>query len=247
MGTQLTEEDLAALAQGSPDGAGAELECPECGRMFSSQASLNGHLASHRGGKAKSRAQASRERPPTPAGKAVGLDGAARTIVNKAVANTQTVGAFLAATVAPHTGLAIAGLKDPRTKQVIVRSRAEVMGEIILGQLASATSPDEMQRAARMIELLRRYNALFEYTAFGDVAGSLAVAGLVDARVIPADFKIQFGNIELPVAVATIGDVVAYYEDQGLYEAPPKPGPGDEPPPRPPGEAEEIAGGVEAT
>lgn len=258
MSQQFTEEDLAALtANGTPDGA--EFICPECGRgPFASQAALNGHLAAHRGkgGKAVAKAlregqgaASSRERPKAKGSPFAGLDNAARGIVNKAVANTQTVGAVLAAIpFTAHTGLAIAGMIDPQTKAVVVRSRAVVAGEILMGQLASATSQDELQRAAQILELLRRYNAIFEYSALGDVVGSLGVAAAVDARLIPPDFRIKFGAFEIPLVEAAIGDVVAELDRQGMYE----PGPGEQAPPQPPVEntepgAEVIPGDVTET
>lgn len=231
----------------APDQAAAELECPECGRTFTSQASLNGHLAAHRGRGAKAgRAQATRERPrtstPAPA-KIAGLSGEARTVVNKAVANTQTVGALLSL-VAPHTGLTIAGYRDPQTGAEVVRSRAAVAGDILLGHIAAAQSADELQRAAQILELLRRYNSIFEYSALGDVAGSLVVAAAIDARVIRPDFKLKVGQLELPVVEATIGDVVQELDRQGLYaEAPPNPEDGGQAP----APAETVEGGVEAT
>lgn len=253
MATTLTPEEAeAALAGGAPPG---ELECLECGRSFTSQAALNGHLAAHRGGaKGRSKAQASRERPKgaaATAGKAVGLEGAARTIVNKAVANTQTVGALLAAIpYTAHLGLTIAGYTDPDTKLVTVRSRAAMAGDILLGHLASAQTPDEIQRAAQIVELLRRYNMIFEGGDLANVGASLAVAVAVDARMIPPDFGVKLGPIEIPVVQLTIGDVVAELDRQGLYspaEDGAYPGPGDTAPPRPPGEAEEILGDVTQT
>lgn len=230
MNSQLTAEDLERLAA---QGEEAELlVCPECERTFSSQAALNGHLAAHRGkSKGSKAAQASRERPKPKGSANAGLDGAARAIVNKAVGNTQAVGALLAAIpFTAHTGLTIAGMVDPETKRVIVRSRAVVAGEILLGQLAAATSQDELQRAAQVLELLRRYNAIFEYSALGDVVGSIGIAAAVDARLIPPDFRVKLGAFELPIVEATIGDVVAELDRQGMYE----PAPGEQPPPSPP-------------
>src|SRR5258708_2967122 len=85
-------------------------------------------------------------------GSAAGRGGAARAIVNKAGGNAQTIGALLAAfPFTAHTGLTIAGMVDPQTKRVVVRSRAVVAGEILLGQLAAATSQDELQRAAQIL------------------------------------------------------------------------------------------------
>jgi hypothetical protein len=246
LSTQLTAEDLAALEGGDPE----QLVCPECERSFSSQAALNGHLASHRGkAKTAKAAQASRERPKPKGSPSAGLDGAARAIVNKAVANTQTVGALLAAfPFTAHTGLTIAGMVDPQTKRVIVRSRAVVAGEILLGQLAAATSQDELQRAAQILELLRRYNSIFEYSALGDVVVSVGVAAAVDARLIPPDFQVKLGPLEIPIVQTAIGDVVAELERQGMYE--PAPGESSPYPPAPentePG-AEVIAGDVTET
>jgi len=252
MATTLTPEEAeAALAGASP----AELECSECGRTFASQSALNGHLAAHRGGaKGRTKAQASRERPKgaaATAGKAVGLDGAARTVVNKAVGNAQTVGALLAAIpYTAHLGLTIAGYTDPDTKLVTVRSRAAMAGDLLLGHLASAQTPDEIQRAAQIVEVLRRFNMIFEGGDLANLGASIGVAIAVDARMIPPDFGVKLGPVEIPVVQLTIGDVVAELDRQGLYspaEDGPYPGPGDAAPPRPPGEAEEIAGDVTAT
>ena len=250
MGPEVTAEDVEAAVGRLDQEAPAEtvFVCDECGREFASENALNGHLSAHRGkpaGAGKSRAAASRERPKTPPAKLAGIAGEARSIVNKAVANTQTIGAFLMM-VAPHTGLAIAGLRDPNSKRVIVRSRAEVAGEILLGQIASATSSDEIERAARIVELLRRYNSMFDYSAIGDLAGSIAVAAAIDARFIRPDFKVKVGQFELPIVQATIGDVVAELEREGLYaEAPADEA---EAPAGPPAEGPEtIEGPVEAT
>ncbi len=251
MGTQLTEEDLRAAGL---DAETELLECPECGRTFGSAAALNGHLAAHRGKQAAGRkaaagARDSRERPKPKGSPSGGLDPAARAVINKAVANTQAVGALLTAIpFTTHTGLTIAGLVDPQTKQVIVRSRAIVAGEILSGQIAAATSQDELQRAAQILELLRRYNTIFEYSALGDVAGSLLVAAAVDARLVPPDFRVKVGALELPIVEAAIGDVVHELDRQGFYEA----APGEQPPPEPPAPntepgAETIAGDVTQT
>lgn len=242
----LTEEELAQAVADLP-AEGAELVCPECGRPFGSPAALNGHLAAHRG-KAKGRAEASRERgknKPPPSG---GLESSGRTVVNKAIANVQTVAGF-AAMFAPHVGLTIAGLRDPQTQKWIVRSRAEIAGGILLGHIAGARTPDEIQRAAQILQLLSRFNSIFEASALGDVVGSIAVAAAVDARIIPVDFKVKVGQLELPIVTATIGDVVAELEAQGLYDAPPP----EQAPPAPSGSsngpagAELVSGGVEAT
>lgn len=211
--TTLTPEDVAALAGGE---AAEELACPECGRTFESQAALNGHLSAHRG-KAKGRAQASRQRAANKPPPATGIDAAAKTIVNKAIANTQFIGGVVMI-VAPHLGLAISGLRDPQTQKIIVRSRAEIAGGILLSNIAAAQTPEELQRAAQIVELLRRFNTIFEYTALGDVVGSLAIAAAVDARLIPPTYKVKIGALELPIVESTIGDVVAELEAQGLYD-----------------------------
>jgi C2H2-type zinc finger len=257
LGTQLTDQDLEELAARAPAGAtspagAGELECPECGRTFSSQASLNGHLAAHRGGaKGRTKAQASRERPKgkhTTPDKPVGLEGSARSVVNKAVANTQGVGALLASIpFTAHVGLTIAGYIDPDTKQVRVASRAAMAGDILIGHLAAAQTPDEIQRAAQIVELLRRYNSIFEGGELFNVGASLAVAAAVDARVIPPDFGVKLGPMEVPVVALTIGDVVAELDRQGLYEQQAPAGPGETPPPTYPGDVEEIVGDVTAT
>jgi len=246
---ELSPEELEALRQIAVDPS--EFVCPVCGKAFASENALNGHQAAHRtaGAKPASKARASRERPAPPKDKAArsagaGLDAAAKNIVSKAVANTQSVGLLLFM-VAPHLGLAIAGAKDPRTNQVVVRSRAEVAGQILLGNLAAASSAEELQRAAQIVELLRRYNAIFEYSALGDLAGSLAVAAAIDARLIQPDFRIKVGQLELPVVSMTIGDVVEELERQGMYQAA-EPSDESSPPPSPPGE-EFVEGGVENT
>lgn len=250
MGSQLTEKDLEELAAQAPEAPAGELECPECGRTFTSQASLNGHLAAHRGGaKGRSKAQASRERPKgkqtTPGKPAVGLEGSARTIVNKAVANTQGVGALLAAIpFTAHLGMTIAGYVDPETKEVRVRSRAAIAGDILLGNLASASTPDEIQRATQIVELLRRYNMIFEGGDLANLGASLAVAVAVDARMIPPDFGVKLGPVEIPLVAMTIGDVVAELDRQGLYD---QPEPGPPPPSYTVEDVEGIDGGVTAT
>jgi C2H2-type zinc finger len=245
MSSQITEEDVAALGAETP--SGETLECPECGRPFSSAASLNGHLASHRG-KAKGKAQASRQRAGGKAPPSGGLESIARTVVNKAIANTQVVGGFVML-VAPHLGLAIAGLRDAQTQKVIVRSRAEITGGILLSNIAAAQTAEQIQRAAQILELLRRYNSIFEASALGDVVFSLAIAGAVDARLIRPDFKLKVGQLELPVVQATIGDVVAELEREGLYDQPLEEQPLAESQDGQAGPvgAEVVVGGVEAT
>jgi len=215
--------------------------CPECGREFETVAAMRGHQASH------SRKPAPKKpEPRTPADKEKGisaaLDAAAKATVLKAVRNTKALANFpLIMAVAPHTALAIAGLESPE-RGVVVRSRAELAGQLVL----EIHDPEVLRQTLR---LLNAYNSLFEMTAAAELVASVAIAGAVDARAIPPDFKIKMGPLELPIAEAAIGDVVKEWERRGLYvaaavdQAPDGEGP---PMGTPPG-AEVVEGDVTAT
>ena len=241
MSVQLTAEEAAAALGSAPKLE--EFICLTCGRVFDSQAKLNGHQAWHKTPAGK---QAKKPEPPkqeTQRPITAALAEGAKATVEKAVRNTKALGHFpLVMALAPHTGLALAGLKDEGGR-VIVRSRAELAGQLIM-EIRDA----EVLR--QVIAWLERYNALFELSAAADLVGSLAVAGAVDARVIPPDFTVKLPvggmQLELPVVQAAIGDVTAELAARGLYETP-------EAAPETPGNngqtpgGEQIAGGVEST
>ena len=215
--------------------------CPECGREFESLPAMRGHLASHKRQPAKPSRQAEK-----PVEKVVSqaLDAAARQTVAKAVRNTKALANFpLVMAVAPHTGLAIAGL-TLESGEVVVRSRADLAGQLIL----EIRDPEVLRQTLR---LLNAYNSLFEMTAAAELVTSIGIAGAVDARVIPPDFKIKMGPLELPIAEAAIGDVVHEWERRGLYAAADAGAAPDEqqqpaPTGTPPG-AEVVEGGVTET
>lgn len=244
MSEQLTDQEAAQVLNGA-----SETTCPFCGKEFESVHAMRGHLASHRRQASSGAATAK-----TPPGKAEPrqpvvsvtqlLDAAGRQIVAKAVKNAKA-DAHILMFVVPHVGLALAGQEsDPKTGALAVRSRAEMAGELIL----EIRDPDVLRTVLR---ILGAYNSVHEMTKAGELVTSLAVAGAVDARAIPPDFKISAGPIEFPIAEATIGDVVAEWSRRGLYEQPPEGGEGPEHPPFPPTGAqpgaEVVRGGVEST
>lgn len=183
--------------------------CPECGREFDTLQAMRGHQASHSRQPAKKKP----ESKPTPEkGISAALDAAAKATVVKAVRNTKALANFpLIMAMAPHTALAIAGLETPE-RGIVVRSRAELAGQLIL----EIHDPEVLRQTLR---LLSAYNSLFEMTAAAELVTSVAIAGAVDARAIPPDFKIKMGPLELPIADAAIGDVVKEWERRGLYVA----------------------------
>lgn len=230
MAEQLTDQEAAVVLNGADP-----TTCPECGREFPTVQAMRGHLASHRG----KQARAGQTGPPGGAQGAIRrepvsiaqlLDAAGKETVRKAVKNAKTVGNLLAFG-APHVGLAIAG-QDPAQQSpewrlenpgaIYVRSRAELAAELIL----EIRDPDVLRQVLR---ILTAFNALFEVEKVAELGGSLIVATAVDVRVIPPDFKMRVGPMELPIAEATIGDVVAEWQRRGLYEqgGPPPPGGGD--------------------
>lgn len=252
----LTQQEAAAALNGGLD----PTTCPECGREFETVQAMRGHLASHRRGASQDRAKqppgaGTPKRAETVAVSQL-LDTAGREVVAKAVKNAKA-DAHILAFVAPHVGLAISG-QDPDKQPaewrrdnpgaIFVQSRAELAGELIL----EIRDPDVLRTVLRV---LTAYNSLHEFTKGGKLIGDLAVAGAVDARVIPPDFKIEYGPIQLPIAEATIGDVVAEWERRGLYQRPEGPPPegaedGEHPPWPPTGQppgAEVVQGGVENT
>lgn len=215
--------------------------CPECGREFDTLQAMRGHQASHSRQPAPKRKP--EPKPPADKGKITeALDAAARATVAKAVRNTKALANFpLIMAVAPHTALAIAGLETPE-RGVVVRSRAELAGQLVL----EIHDPEVLRQTLR---LLAAYNSLFEMTAAAELVTSVAIAGAVDARAIPPDFKIKMGPLELPIAEAAIGDVVKEWERRGLYVAAAAEASADEggPPMGTPPGAEVIQGDVTET
>lgn len=255
MAEPLTDQEAAAVLNGADP-----TTCPECGREFPTVQAMRGHLASHRGKQATQKPGAQPPGAGQP-GRAAQvtisqlLDAAGKETVRKAVKNAKTVGNLLAFG-APHLGLTIAG-QDPAQQSaewrvenpgaIYVRSRAELAGELVL----EIRDPDVLRQVLR---ILTAFNALFEVEKVAELGGSLVVATAVDVRVIPPDFKMRVGPMELPIAEATIGDVVAEWSRRGLYEQggpPPAEGGGDGHPAWPPAGdqpgAEVIEGGVTNT
>lgn len=247
MSTTLTAEEAAAALGGSA--AAEAFQCPQCGRTFDSAAKLNGHLGWHKTAAGRAAAAGGKGKPdkPTPPAPSPGIPESllelAKSETAKAIKNTKATAHFpLVMGLAPHTALTLAGLKDDQGN-VIIRSRAEIAGELIL-EIRDA----EVLR--RVVAMLRWYNSLFELTKAADLIGSVAVAGAVDARVIPPDFTIHVPvggmQLDLPIVQAAIGDVTAELAARGLYES-------GEQPPETPGEngatpaGETISGGVENT
>lgn len=213
--------------------------CPDCGREFDTLQAMRGHQASH------SRKPAPKKpEPKAPAEKGISaaLDAAAKATVLKAVRNTKALANFpLVMAVAPHTALAIAGLETPE-RGLVVRSRAELAGQLVL----EIHDPEVLRQ---LLRILNAFNSLFEMTAAAELVTSVAIAGAVDARAIPPDFKIKMGPLELPIAEAAIGDVVKEWDRRGLYVAAAVEQAAEEGGPAmgtPPG-AEVVEGGVEGT
>lgn len=226
------------MADETADQPEGPFACPECGREFETLQAMRGHRASH------TRQANKKPEPKAPAEKGISatLDAAAKATVAKAVRNTKALANFpLVMAVAPHTALAIAGLETPE-RGIVVRSRAELAGQLIL----EIHDPEVLRQTLR---LLGAYNSLFEMTAAAELVTSVAIAGAVDARAIPPDFKVKMGPLELPIAEAAIGDVVKEWERRGLYvaaavdQAPEEGGPATGTPPG----AEVIEGGVTET
>lgn len=221
--------------------------CPECERVLSTRPAMLAHVAfKHKGirlGAQKAKpagkaAPASRERKPAP----LPTEAEVKVEIGKAVANLKTAGGFLSI-VAPHTGVALAGVvgepsREFPTGEILVNSRAERAGRILEGWAL---------RDYRVLEAIRRFNAIFEGSDAVSLAAELAAAVAVDVRVADPHLAIEVGpfrgeNAIKPVE-ALIGDVVAY------IDATSEPTP--ERPPRVveamPGGGETISGGVENT
>lgn len=171
-----TEEELREAAEavlGSPRAEGQSDRgvhlCEECGARFEKSISLNNHRRIHAregGGTATSAtAEASRTRPSTAA-----PAGVVEREIALAVSNTKAAAAFLYP-LAPHLAVTIAGAEDSEGA-VLVRSRADVAGELLLSQ--AKTNP-------RILNVVRAYNRLYEGGAVIDLALSVGAAGVVDA------------------------------------------------------------------
>jgi hypothetical protein len=202
--------------------------CPECPKVFSSAQRLSAHrrLAPDHARPAKEPTKSSKPSKPelTP-----------DQIVDLAVVNTQTFGAGLAATIAPHLGVAIAGVQDEKGAW-IVRSRAEMAGNLIR---------ERARKEPRMLRLLVLYNRLFEVPDGLVLATSLPAALMLDTGRATPDMTVAlplFGReFKLQPMRMAAGDVIDYVESVMGTPAPSQNG--SEPQPVP----SEVPGGVENT
>jgi hypothetical protein len=187
----VTEDDLKAV--GLADDA-AEFICPDCGKPFTSASRLAGHRNfAHRA----KRAGTGRERKVPGKVASSSTDTAIQKVVDKTVENLKTVGGFVSILL-PRTGTAIAGVKG----QVV--SRAELAGGLLFEQAKSN---------ARVLEMLQRFNGLFEGGTAGKVVADLAAAVASDIGVIDPHFAVEVGPLgEVRPIEMLIGDVLAYVE-----------------------------------
>jgi hypothetical protein len=236
-------------AEAAVEGQEEGFPCPECDRVLSTRPAMLAHIAfKHRGVKlggagkskpaGKAPAPATRERKPAP----LPTEAEVKVEIGKAVANLKTAGGFLSI-VAPHTGIAIAGVVSEPSRefpagQIIVNSRADRAGRILEGWAL---------RDYRVLEAVRRFNAIFEGSDAASLAAELGAAVAVDVRLADPHMALEVGpfrgeNAIKPVE-ALIGDVVAYVDANSEPEP--------ERPPRVvesmPGGGETISGGIENT
>jgi hypothetical protein len=202
--------------------------CPDCSRTFRTAANLGAHR----------RLAPDHSRPasePKPAAKTAVTPDA---VLALAVENLRNDGALLAATVAPHLGVAIHGNSDPDQGPLVV-SRAVMAGNLLRGRI---------EKDARLLRLLLAWNRLHEVPEGLQLAASLGVALAVDTGRLAPDqtFVLKVAGREFPIqpAALAIGDVLDYVAANSAPAPPPE------------GEAGRngqvsapavVAGGVEAT
>jgi hypothetical protein len=177
--------------------------------------------------------------PPTstikaPPKKALDPDG----IVDLAVENLRTDGALLAATIAPHVGVAIHGVEGERKGEWIVKSRAVMFGNLIR---------DRARKEPRVMRLLMLFNQLHEVPEGLQLAFSMGAAIAVDTGRLAPDQEVAFTLMGREMKIApvrmAIPDVIDYVASQIGEPAPAAPPSGN----GRVGEPEVVAGGVENT
>ena len=212
MADPITAEDLKAA--GLDGEAPGGFVCPECGKSFETPNGLRFHNIKHLREKGelppapgrKTPASASRERAKPSKVAASGADAAIAKVVDKTVENLITVGGFVAF-ILPRTGTAIAGVPGR------VDSRARLAGSVLFAQ-AKAN--------ARILELLERFNGLFEGGTTGKIVADLAAAVASDLNVIDPHFAVQVGPLgEVRPIEILIGDVLEYVEPLLAQPEPP--------------------------
>lgn len=160
-------------------------------------------------------------------------------VVDAAVENLRTDGALLAATIAPHVGVAIHGVEGERKGEWIVKSRAVMAGNLIR---------ERARKEPRLLRLLKIFNSLHEVPEGVQLAASMGAAFAVDTgRLAPdQEIAVQLMGREMKFAPARLAmpDVLDYIAAQtGPAEPMPSAANGQARATQP----EIIAGGVENT
>ena len=226
---EVTDEERAAAAA-VLDAAAEEAEalrCATCGKgPYTSERNLAAHVKSAHGeGAARSRERNAAR----PAARTLG-DAAVREVIGKTVANLITIGGYVTI-LAPHTGLALAGVPTADGASWVVRSRAVQAGDLLEAHA---------KRDPRVLVALQRFNGFFEGSAAAELALSMGAAVAVDAGLVDPHMSLEIGpftgeNAIRPVE-AVIGDVIAEVDRlRGEYQAAAAGEPAPEPEPSPNG------------
>ena len=130
-------------------------------------------------------------------------------VVDLAVENLRTDGALLAATIAPHVGVAIHGVEGDRKGEWIVKSRAVMFGNLIR---------DRAHKEVRLLRLLVIFNQLHEVPEGLQLVASMGAAIAVDTGRLAPDQEIAFTLMGREMKIApvrmAIPDVVDYVASQ---------------------------------
>jgi hypothetical protein len=180
-------------------------------------------------------------RPPTkePAKKVLDADA----VVDLAVENLRNDGAILAATIAPHLGVAIHGVESERKGEWIVKSRAVMAGNLIR---------ERARKNPQLVRLLGAFNKLHETPEGLILAASLPAAIALDTGRMNPDSVIELQLFGKPLHVQpmrlVLGDVIDYVK-QETEAGPPSGEKFPQSPANPNGAPapSQVSGGVEAT